>query len=109
VNVGPNTDPASFGFSHNLWYAFDQPNRSQPKLPTPDTNSLVGLDPQFVRMTDGEYALRPESPAVGKGIAWPGVRTDLVERDFGQPPSIGASEVPSLNPAGRAETRPLGP
>jgi hypothetical protein len=44
-NVGPNTAPDTFRFSGNWWYCEDRPTRSQPDLPTPETDGVVGQDP----------------------------------------------------------------
>ncbi len=47
VNIGPNTDPASFRFTNNLWFCEDRPQSSRPQLPVPETSSLYGIDPQL--------------------------------------------------------------
>jgi hypothetical protein len=47
VNIGSNTDPASFRFSNNLWFCEDRPQSSQPQLPALETSSLYGIDPQL--------------------------------------------------------------
>jgi hypothetical protein len=47
VNVGPNTDPASFRFANNLWYCEDRPEVSRPSLPSEETGSIYGIDPQL--------------------------------------------------------------
>jgi hypothetical protein len=96
VNVGGNTDPASFKFSNNLWYASDQPGNSRPSLPVPEVNGVVGQDPKFKASSDHDLA--PGSPALGKGKKISSLKADLLERCYGDPPSIGAFE-----PAARAE------
>ena len=45
LNIGPDTLPASFSFSHNHWFAPDDPARSLPTLPSPETNPTHGIDP----------------------------------------------------------------
>ena len=45
VNVGPNTQPGSFRFESNQWYAVDAPGRSRPKLPAGETGGVYGRDP----------------------------------------------------------------
>jgi len=69
VNIGPNTAPQTFRFARNVWYCEDRPDRSHPTLPTPETEGLVGKDPSFRDPADGDFTLRPGSPAVGRGAA----------------------------------------
>jgi hypothetical protein len=91
VNVGPDTDAQSFVFSHNLWYAHDDPARSAPSLPVTETGAVVGQDPRFV--SDGR-ALEAGSPAIGQGdgsLAPPG---DFTGACYQTPPAIGAYEGP---------------
>ncbi len=44
VNVGPNTQPQTFQFSHNLWFCEDRPQSSRPRLPVRETGGVYGLD-----------------------------------------------------------------
>ena len=90
VNVGGGTEPDTFTFGRNLWYARDEPGRSAPDLPVRETDGIVGRDPLLG--PDGRIAA--ESPAAGAGrpgVA-PGVRGDLGGRCRPDPPSIGARE-----------------
>ncbi len=93
VNVGANTDAASFKFAHNLWYAFNQPSQSQPALPAPETNGVYGLNPLFTDLAGGDFSVATNSPAAGKGRRLPGVWSDLLERCYANPPTIGAFEA----------------
>ncbi len=93
VNVGPNTDAASFRFANNLWFAFNQPGQSQPTLPAAETNGVYGLDPQFVSAAAGNFAVATNSPAAGKGRRLPRVWADRDEHCYANPPSIGAFEA----------------
>ncbi len=93
VNIGANTDAASFSFANNLWYAFNQPNQSQPSLPSPETNGVYALNPLFVNAPAGDFAVVSNSPAVGRGRKLPNVRADLRERCYAAPPTIGAFEA----------------
>ena len=102
VNVGSNTAPASFRFAHNLWYAHDQPNRSQPSLPVAEKNAITGHDPQFIGLTERDYRLTPSSPAAAKGKEIRVAKADQLERCYVEPPSIGAFEAnPAQLPAPR--------
>ena len=92
VNIGANTDAASFAFAHNLWYAFNQPNQSQPTLPAPESNGIYALNPMFINAAAGDYSLVTNSPASGKGRKLPNVRADLREHCYAAPPTIGAFE-----------------
>jgi hypothetical protein len=65
LNIGPNTAPGTFAFSHNLWFAADDPSRSAPELPVPEVGGIAGLDP----LIGPEGSIGPESPAAGAGIA----------------------------------------
>jgi hypothetical protein len=80
VNVGPNTDSGSFTFAHNLWYAYDDPNRSTPNLPVAETNGVSGQDPRFRQAASGDFALLPGSPAIGMGVALPEAPADHRQR-----------------------------
>jgi hypothetical protein len=93
VNQGPNTMPATFTFSNNLWYAFNNPAQSRPELPAPEYNGIAGLDPRFINASTGDYSLATNSPAAGRGVWMPNVRADLLERCYATPPSIGAFEA----------------
>jgi len=93
VNVGANTDSASFQFSNNLWYAYNQASQSQPLLPSPEVNGIYGLNPLFINAAGGDYSVPTNSPATGKGKRLTNVRADLLERCFANPPTIGAFEA----------------
>lgn len=92
LNLGANTAPETFAFTNNLWYRADDPSRSQPVLPVTETGSIIGRDPAVISMVDLRVDVPESSPAVGAGLPFPGVTTDLLGRSFANPPSIGASE-----------------
>lgn len=95
LNIGPDTEPASFTFSHNLWYAADDAGASTPDLPAAETAGIYGRDPAFVDPAGGDYHPDPTSPAAGSGTDWPGATgSDGDGRCFASPPSRGAYEVP---------------
>lgn len=91
VNIGPNTQPETFVFSHNLWYAHDAPAQSAPELPVTETGAITGQDPAFL---PGGFAIGPASPAAGAGSPAVSVQGDITGACFANPPSIGAYEVP---------------
>ncbi|MBN2575205.1 MAG: right-handed parallel beta-helix repeat-containing protein [Deltaproteobacteria bacterium] len=91
VNVGPDTDAPSFVFSHNLWYAHDDPARSAPSLPVAETGAVVGQDPRFAT---GSRALTSDSPAIGQGDAALASPGDFTGACYRTPPAIGAFEGP---------------
>lgn len=90
VNVGPDTSPESFTFSHDMWYAHDDPSRSAPTgLPVTEDASITGVDPGFL---DADGAIGPASPAVGAGMGSSLLSADRLGACYADPPSIGAVE-----------------
>jgi len=93
VNIGGNTSPATFAFTNNLWYAYDNPAASGPSLPVPQTSAVIGVDPRLFAPASGIYAIGPASPAAGAGLAPPAATGDITGRCYATPPSIGAYEA----------------
>lgn len=93
INIGGNTDASSFEFANNLWYAFNQPNQSQPTLPAPETNGVYAMNPLFNNAATGDYSVATNSAALGKGCKLANVRADLLGRCYADPPTVGAFEV----------------
>jgi hypothetical protein len=94
VNVGPDTDAASFEFSNNLWYAHDAPDESEPtSLPAPETAGVYGVDPAFANVASDDVSIDATSPLAGAGRTLPEVTSDLDGACFADPPSIGALEA----------------
>ncbi len=97
VNVGANTAPQTFILANNLWYAYDDPTQSAPNLPTPETDGLTGVDPQFVAPVFGDFRVTPTSPALAMGWDHLGSRfgstaADMLGTAYSAPPTIGAFE-----------------
>jgi len=59
VNIGPKTAPETFHFARNWWYCTDNPERSTPSLPSPESDGVYGRDP----MVGDDLSLRAGSPA----------------------------------------------
>lgn len=93
VNIGSNTAPNTFLFSHNLWYNTSNPSGSTPNLPTPETNAIKGQDPLFTASYN--FILKSGSPAIQSGtpITWLG--KDMQGFNYKNPPSRGAYEYGS--------------
>lgn len=93
VNVGVDTDPESFTFANNLWYAHDDPSASEPSpLPVSETDGIYGSDPGFADAAAG-YGIDSASAAAGAGLAIADVRADLNGECYADPPSVGAREA----------------
>jgi hypothetical protein len=45
VNIGAGTEPSTFSFSRNHWFAEDDPGHSRPQLPVPETDGVYGTKP----------------------------------------------------------------
>jgi len=98
VNIGPNTDAASFEFAHNLWYAHDDPGQSLPTLPAVETNGIAGSDPLLRNVLEQDFSITSDSPAVGKGQRTELVKADFLDTCFADLPSIGAYELQPVGP-----------
>lgn len=94
VNIGPNTAPETFSFAHNLWYAYDDPDASEPTLPTDEVNGIYALDPLLTDPESGDYTIPGDSPAAGSALAPAPIDADFAGACYQDPPSIGAHEVP---------------
>jgi hypothetical protein len=46
INIGPGTNPTSFRFEGNRWFAEDRPQASKPRLPVEEKNGTWGQDPR---------------------------------------------------------------
>lgn len=92
VNIGPNTSPATFKFSNNLWYHLDNSNWRGPQLPVMETQPIIQMNPQFINLANGDYRLMANSPAIGKGKFEASILGDFLGRLYLNPPSIGAYE-----------------
>lgn len=100
VNIGPNTAPETFVFSHNLWYNLDNSNWQGPNPPVPEPNRILNQDPLFTDRINDNFMIPPNSPAAGRGMILRDPQFDYFGRPFANPPSIGAIEA---NPVSSAE------
>jgi hypothetical protein len=46
INIGSGTDPKSFQFESNQWFAEDRPEFSKPRLPSVEKDGVYGRDPR---------------------------------------------------------------
>lgn len=46
INIGDGTEPESFRFEGNHWFADDRPQASRPRLPSEETGGTYGVDPR---------------------------------------------------------------
>ncbi|MEW5738976.1 MAG: right-handed parallel beta-helix repeat-containing protein [Myxococcota bacterium] len=99
LNVGPSTQPGTFTFGNNLWFALDQPGFTGPSWTStgvpPETDSVVQQDPLLVNRAGGDFHLGAGSPALGRGRTVPGGgHVDFDGRPWAAPPALGAFEGP---------------
>jgi hypothetical protein len=94
VNIGADTDPASFSFVNNLWYAHDDAAQSDPAadLPSVEVAGLYGQDPLFIDLALGDLHLAPGSPAIATGAPQGALTHDRDGACWADPPSRGAFE-----------------
>jgi hypothetical protein len=57
INIGSGTAPATFKFARNWWYCADRPERSHPRLPTPEIDGVYGKPPADAKGKAGADAL----------------------------------------------------
>ncbi len=65
VNVGAGTEPSTFAFARNLWYATDDPGRSAPMLPVTEDGGVVGQPSGYVNLPDDPRAPILSPPSTG--------------------------------------------
>ena len=63
VNIGSGTAPETFTFARNFWLCQDRPERSRPRLPSPETEGRYGQDP----LLGSDLKPRTGSPALKVG------------------------------------------
>ena len=59
MNVGSGTAPDSFSFARNWWYCTDRPDRSTPRLPTPEKDGVYGRNSAAAKGIAGAEAWKP--------------------------------------------------
>jgi hypothetical protein len=98
VNIGGNTDPASFLLRNNLWYNIDIPISStfqEPQLK--ESGGIYGKDPLLKNIELGDYHLLNSSPAISAGFPLSDNGVDFEDKPFKNPPSIGAFESEDIS------------
>jgi len=105
-NIGPNTAPETFTFSHNLWYHATDPNWPGPVLPVPENGQITGHDPLFESPTWewSNFVLRPGSPAIGMGYPVADPEQDYLGFSFLPDRSVGAIDIRWNDRLGQALT-----
>ena len=88
VNIGGDTDPGSFVFENNWFYATDDPGSSAPTLPGTESGTVAGTDPLL--RADG--TLDPSSGAIGAGLSGVDDVGDRLGACWADPPSVGSHE-----------------
>lgn len=91
-NIGGDTAPETFIFSHNLWFHTGNPTWPGPQLPVPETGSLLNKDPLFRNAAGENFSLLPQSPAVGTGAMLALPAKDYWGAPFLRQRAIGAFE-----------------
>jgi uncharacterized repeat protein (TIGR01451 family) len=86
--TGIYNDGGAVNSDYNLFY-------HAPTSEITGSHSITGVNPLFVNARTGNYRLRVDSPAAGKGLDT-GVTTDLDGTTRPNPPSIGAYEAVQL-------------
>ncbi len=98
VNVGANTEPSTYTFGWNLWYALDNAGFTGPVyqggVPA-EQSGVIQADPELDNLAGGDYQISATSPAIGAGRAVPrGVPADFNRRAYADPPELGAFAAP---------------
>lgn len=88
VNIGPNTAAESFRFTHNLFFASDNPEGSDPQPPGQQVGSIIGQAPRL----DADRRPMADSPALGAGDpdAHALLEATLDGHCYSDPPTLGA-------------------
>jgi hypothetical protein len=92
ANIGPNTRPQSFEFSSNFWYNLENQNWSGPNIPVNDPNQIINKNPDFRDINNSDFALQPNSSAIGVSDYAGDPRSDYAGAVYNSPRSVGALE-----------------
>lgn len=94
VNVGSSTQPATYTFGWNLWYALDNAAFAGPVYNSgvpAEINGIIQRDP----LLDANRRPRAGSPAIGAGRDVPrGLAGDFNRNAYTSPPTVGAFAGP---------------
>lgn len=90
INIGSNTDPASFTFSNNLWFNPKNSSWTGPDTPVKEVNQLLNVNPL---LSENTFQLKANSPAISKGYFSVQPVLDFSGKPFTKKRSIGALEA----------------
>ena len=98
INIGGDTAPETFTVQNNLFYCTTAPNSKPDFGKAPEENSIFYTDPLFEDVSNNNFTIRTNSPAIGKGAdvlfvkkdGTPFATEDYERRPFKNLRSIGA-------------------
>ena len=99
INIGSNTAPETFIFSHNLWYNPILETWMGPSTPVEEPGRILNQQPRF----EFGYFPASNSPAKGAGLSVQEPERDYFGQVFDNPRSIGALESFRLNVKPKAD------
>jgi hypothetical protein len=73
INVGDQTAPETFTLAANAWYCLDDPPRSRPRLPIPESDGTYGVEPRFQDAERGDLRFPPDRPPSDPGARASGI------------------------------------
>lgn len=66
-NIGSGTRPETFKFTNNWWYCLDNPQRSKPDLPVPESGGTYGIKPDLQITHLNEWVITPDEATKNVG------------------------------------------
>ena len=92
INIGPDTRPASFLYSSNFWYNYENPNWQGPNTPVIDPTQIINKDPLFQNVAGMDFTPQVNSPALSASDYAGEPLLDYNGNGFNSPRSVGAIE-----------------